>query len=472
MNKTLSILFFEDYFVCTILPNESAWEMLSVNGSEKMLLYFYVHEGRIRNDNFAKERYEANDRQAFGDFYETILSRETTFQRFDLKHEPINLLKDLTEEIKSVYSDRIISFIPDFNIHVPIALNLCFIPGISREAKTMISSYFITEGFVVNSHVDYFDALIKILQRKGIIASKLNLSIVESYFGDLFFHYIEYNDKILKKESEVLIGKGIDHRVGNLAKLMVEAVARRTWSRILNDPELLQQEIKKNHRRANIEIHHFNHQQLDIKLELSDFSSARVIIDQRELDKISAESFQYIKFRYESFISKHSNLARTEKILLNGPVLTSDIFTKFFQATFGSGKIIAISDFFIESLSRGVFSVAPDYSQSVSTEQEIEIKITLSQRPQLPPVVVIRENTPGTVQKPYNPEIPNLPPAKKTVQENAVIKQPPILPPGKNINKKTQKENKPKLPETKNSNPAGNNVVALPPLPPKKNNSQ
>jgi len=412
MNKTLTIIFFEDHFVCTILPNESAWEALQVNGSDKMLLYFYVSGGDVRNDDFAKERFEENenDKNAFGDFYETVLKNDRTFKRFDLELEPINLLKDVIEEVKAVYADRIVSFIPDLNINDEIPLNICFIPGISREAQEGIINYFIKEGFKLNSKADYFESFAKILQRKGIIASKINLSIVESYFGDLLFHYIEYNDKIIKKESETLVGKGIDHRIGNLAKLMVEKAAHKSSSRILNDKALLEQEIKKFHRRAATEINNFYYNDLDVKIELSDYTSTRVIIDQRDLEKMSAESFLFIKFKYESFISKHSNLARTEKILLNGKVLASDTFTQFFQKTFGASKVVKPFDNFVELLSRGIFTnaLSSEFETSTSAE-EIEIKITLTKKPPLPEYKV--------------PEKPPIPENKK-----------PPLPPSKNVN--------------------------------------
>ena len=120
----------------------------------------------------------------------------------------------------------------------------------------------------------------------------------------------------MRRESELIVGKGVDYRVGNLARLIVEKAARRSSSRILNDSLLLEQEIKHFHRRAAEEIEKFEYDELDLSVELSDFSSARVIIDRRELNRMSSESFQFLTFRFESFIFKYSNLARTEKILV------------------------------------------------------------------------------------------------------------------------------------------------------------
>lgn len=376
MNNALSIVFFEEYFVCTILPNESAWETLKVNGVDRLPLYFYVSGGDVRNDAFAKERFEANDSAAFGSFYDTILDMNRTFRRFDLELDPIQLLHDLVQQIKSVYFERMQAFDDGFEITSEIPVNLCFIPGIHRDAKERIRSFFVGQGFSLIGDADYLDAFVRSLQRKAIIHSKISLAVVEASFGDLRFHYLECNDGIVKRESEVIVGKGVDYRVGNLARLFVEKAARRSSARVVNDPMLFEQEVKRFHRRAATEIDKFEYDQLDLKIELSDFSSARVIVDRRELDRMSSESFQFIKFRFESFISKYSNLARTEKILLNGDLLASKEFTEFFERTFGASKVIRPFDNFIEMLSRGI--VAMTSESPAGAAKKVEIKITVT----------------------------------------------------------------------------------------------
>ena len=414
MNKDLTIIFFEDYFICTILPNENAWEILRVNSVNKQLLYFYVKDNVIRNDEFAKERFEANDKDAFGDFYYSVLEESRTFRKFDLEFHSINLLKDVFEEVKLSYVERIGDFFDGFNNNDEVPVNVCFIPGISEKAQDYIVDFLVQEGFKINSKVDYFEALLSILFRKRIINEKINFSIVESYFGDLLFHYIEYDKKICKRESEKLIGKGVDYRIGNLAKLIVEKAAKRTSSRILFDTALLEQEIKRFHRKAKEEMKNFLHDELDVTIELSDYNKARVIIDMRELDKMSSESFQFIKFKYESFISRYSNLARTEKILLNGEAFSSDNFIQFFEKTYGSNKIIRPIDNFVEILSRGIFSIAP-YTNN--TSESIEIKITVKAAPPPPPQTPKRGNIEtknnNEDKEKVNVPVPNIPSFKK-----------------------------------------------------------
>lgn len=429
MNNALSIVFFEEYFVCTILPNESAWETLQVNGVDRLPLYFYVSGGDVRNDAFAKERFEANDAAAFGNFYDTILDTSRTFRRFDLELDPIQLLHDLVQQIKSAYFERMRAFDDDFETVSEIPLNLCFIPGIHRDARERIRSFLAGQGFSLNGDADYLDAFLRSLQRKAILPSKVNLAIVESSFGDLRFHYLECNDGIARRESELIVGKGVDYRVGNLARLFVEKAARRSSSRILNDTLLLEQEIKRLHRRAAAEIDKFEYDQLDLKIELSDFSSARVIIDRRELDRMSAESFQFIKFRFESFISKYSNLARTEKILLNGDLLASREFVQFFEHTFGASKVVRPFENFIELLSRGVVAMAPESFLDASKEVEIKITVTtkaVPPRPPLPPSAQCDApvRPPLPVRRPgVGAQVPALPEPERRVV-------PPPVPPG------------------------------------------
>ena len=455
MDKALTIIFFEDYFVSTILPNESAWEILKVNGNDKTLLYFYVSAGDIRNDEFAKERFEARDINSFGYYYEAIIDSTKNFRRFDLELEPINLLNDVIDDVKEAYYERITSFFPNININSEIPLNICFIPGISRESQDKIIQYFLNNGFVLNFKGDYFESFVKILQRKGIVSPKSCISIVESYFGDLLFHYIEFNEQITKKETEALIGKGIDHRIANLSKLLVEKAATKNSSRIKSNKELLEKEIKSFHKKASEEIKKFYYGELNTKVELSDFSSARVIIDQRELDKMSSESFQFIKFKYESFISKHSNLARTDKIFLNGNVLSSDEFSQFFQKNFGASKVIKPYENFNELLSRGVFTSSPSSTEII--KEEIEIKIIISSIPPIPNPG-LNKTAPATNANSQSKEkatqIPPLPQVK--------AHSPPSVP---MIDKSESEEKKaspvpPKIPSLKNESGEKKNVGA------------
>ena len=434
MNNAITIIFYEDYFVCSILPNENAWETLKINCSEKNLLYFYLSGSEIRNDSFSKDRFDALDSNAYGEFYELITRNNIKFKKFDLELEPICLLNDLIEQVKFVYYERIISFIPDLDINNEIPLNICFIPGINEVAQKSITSYLLQQGFKLNCNADYFESFLKILYLKGIIGNKINLSIIETCFGDLQFHYIEYNNLITKKESEILIGRGVDHRIGNLAKLMVEKAARQASSSLLNDSLLIEKEIKKIQRRAALEINNFEFKELSVKIELSDYTSARVIIDERELEKMSSETFQYFKFRYEAFISKHSNLARTEKIILEGNVLSSEIFVQFFQKSFGASKVIKPYDNSIELLSRGVFAISPLNQQGLKkVNEELTITITVTANPiiqqndsnsSLSQTVANRSSMPPPPLPMGNK--PNIPPPLPIVNKPSV---PPVPPP-------------------------------------------
>jgi hypothetical protein len=449
MNLALTVIFFEDYFTCSIQPNESAWETVRPAGEENNLLYFYVSSDAVRNDAFARERFEAGDANAYGEFYQLITDPAKTFQRYAHAQEAIHLLKDILERVKWEYAERIKRFTNDFDEHAPIPLNICFIPGIAENAQKLITEYFISEGFKLNSEAGYFEAWLTIFHLKGIIPAKINLSVVETYFGDLYLNYLEYNETVCRKEARVIESKGVDHRVGSLARMIVEKAARKNTSQLLNDSALIDQEIKRFHRRAAVEINNFAHGILDIKVELSDFSSARVVIDQRELESASQAAFGYIKFVYESFISTHSNLSRTEKIVLNGDVLSSDAFTGFFRKEYGAGKIVQPCHNFAELLSRGVFALAPAQqflSPAAAPPMPVQQRLPFTEshvqappKPGKPPVPQKKDPPPLAVPLPAKKVVPppvserKTPPpplpGKKDDSKPGIIPPPPLKPP-------------------------------------------
>lgn len=409
MNTALAIIFFEDHFVGTILPNESAWEVLTIGETQKPLLYFFVSGGDVRNDDFARERYEAKDGSAFGDFYAIIRDQQQTFRRFDLEIPAIQLLQDVSQKVKAAYSERMRAFDQFIDMEAAIPVHLCFVPGIHPDAQDRLREFFAGDGYALQNPTDYHSAFVKSLQRKAVVPSKGNIAIVEPSFGDMRFHYLECDGAIVKRASEVLIGKGVDFRVGDLAKLLVQKAAKRSSSRILLDPLLLEEEIKRFHKRAAVEINRFEYDQLDVVIELLDFCKARVIVDRRELEQMAAGSLKYIAFRFQSFVSNCSSMMRTEKIVLNGISVGSPEFVKSFEREFGATKVIPPFDNFVELLSRGIFALSDQ--EIVGSEEQVEIKITVTTKPASGGATATREVrvTPPPLP-PRPPAPPPLPP--------------------------------------------------------------
>ncbi|MBS1495114.1 MAG: hypothetical protein JST55_16530 [Bacteroidetes bacterium] len=447
MNTALTITFFEDYFICSINPNENLWEILQINGTDKNLLYFYLSSNKIINDDSAKERYEANDKMVFGNFYDLISNNKKTFNRFDYEWSSIDLLSDILEQIKMNFRNRM-SVFSDFDEDTKILLNISFVPGIDYKVKEIIKNYFENNDFVVRE-IDYYEAFLAILVKKGMIPNKVNLSLVETYFGDLYLNYIEYSNQILKKQSEVLIGKGVDHRVGDLSRLLVVTAAKKVYSRILGDEMLLENEIKKFHVKARSYLNDFYYNELDKIIELTDSPSTRVIIDLRDLENMSSATFLFIKNKFELFISKYSNLARTEKIILNGDVLSSKEFVLFFEKNYGASKVVKPYSNFSQLLSKGIFEIAPktEYqagSDTSSTEIEIKIKVssgsketeTIVSIPAMPPLPKTIKTDNSKNPRIAPPPLPNNIKAVKDLKSNSVKK---ILPPPLNIPKKEEK---------------------------------
>ena len=252
----------------------------------------------------------------------------------------------------------------------------------------------------------------------------------------------------------------MDYCIGNLTRLLVEKTARKCFSRILNDNSLLDVEIKSFHRRAAAEINNFVYNELNATIELSDYSTGRITIDKPELEKMSAEPFQFIKFKFESFISKQSNLARTEKIILNGKVLATDEFIGFFRKTYGTNKVVKPFDDFTELLSRGIVATAPNMEGQSTPQNEIEIKITVTTTPSTPVVI----NSVG-------PPVPPMPQYQRPPLPPIITTSSPIRIDGSTQSTTNIKINTPPLPpfvQKPEPDPNSNTVkkVSAPPLPP------
>jgi len=368
MNDSLTIIFFEDHFICSIQPNQKAWEVLKINGEEKNWLYFTVADGRIRNDLDVKASYEAGDEEAYGDFYTIILDPKITFKRYELELPSVNLLKESIEQVKLQYLERMRAFSPNINANFKIPLNLCFVPGLANEHETkiIISDFFENFGFKINSGPAnlYFEALLLSLNKRQVIPNVGNLVIVETYFGNLNFNFIQYKNRVVNISTEVLEGKGRDNQITNLARIMLDEIKKRhkgSAGAIFNQPELYEKEIVSLYATAEEQIGKFKtygtRKVLRVYIKLSDGSDGTVEIEKQNLDAMSGEFFSIIRRKFDDFVRDNKSF---DNILLTGDLLSSDTFAQFFENSYGRTKVIRPFEDFTELLSKGIFNLNLD----------------------------------------------------------------------------------------------------------------
>ncbi|MEP7168785.1 MAG: hypothetical protein ABI855_05390, partial [Bacteroidota bacterium] len=271
--------------------------------AKKELLYFYVSGNNISNDKNARQQFEARNTNAYGDFYKLIVNNNAVFEISGEKSKMINLLHEPLRGLKKTYRSK-------FNLDETekIPLNICFVPGIDEKAKKSITDYLQGNEFEIEIELSYIEGFLNILKQKAILKDNCTIAIIESWFDDLHFHYVEYNQNISKYATKILTGKGSDHRINNLARLMVEKAAKRNHSSILDESNkvYLEQEIRNFYSRALEEIKNFDEKELITDISLSEGTSARVKIHSDELDVMSERSIEFIREKFDSFITQQT----------------------------------------------------------------------------------------------------------------------------------------------------------------------
>ncbi|MFZ4589837.1 MAG: hypothetical protein ACOYN6_02485 [Ignavibacteria bacterium] len=434
MNRVLTILFFEDYFVCTLLPNSNNWKKLKIDRQEKIPLYFYVSENKVRNDDFAKERYIKGDSKAYGDFYNIILDESYTYIKYDSNVLCIRLLSDILTKIKSEYQNQLSSYSAS-SPYEPCVVNLLFSPCISTDSSSKIVEFFKGEGFKINSTVNYYESFLFEMCAKGTISNNSKVVFVETYDGDLYFTYIEFRGKIIVKRTEQLKGKGVDHRIEKLAWLIVKRAAKAANSPIAYDSNRMADEAKRFFDVARNAK--FVYEQLDLRVELSDFSKTRIIIDETELKRETAEANEYLRFKFETFVSKNANISIIDKIILNGEIFSNNIYVEFFER-YGKQKVLKPFPNLDEILSKGVFGFtsALDPQTENSTSDNLSNNLSSLPPPPLPKlknsadikINNVKPPLPPPIPKPKNVVPPNTQNSKNGINENVKKTPPPPLP--------------------------------------------
>jgi hypothetical protein len=448
---SLNIIFFEDYFTASVKPsNDNSFKFLKTEDSEKNLLYFFLNSDgeTVRNDKYAKERFENDDKAAYGNFY-NIIKTDSVFLNYDIELPLIDLIKDALNDIKDSFFKEIKENSDSYEM---IPTNVSFIPSISNDSKGIILKKLKESKFNIENEVNYFDAFSSSLKNIGILKDKLSYAFIDTNFGDLFFYFIEYESKIIKCEEYVIPSKGVNHRIANLATLMVDKAAKATNSQLLNNKNTIEAEYKKHFKHASKELNNFLYSELDVVVNLSDHNTKRVRIDERELEKRDRPSFQLFKVSFDRFINEHSNLTLLQKIFLIGDVLDSKTFIDFFSKEYGSNKVVKPYEDFHKIISEGLIS----FTQKVTSSNTTKTSKISSKSSNFTPSAPSRPSVPSRPSAPSRPPAPPRPPKpsfspksnssvkKSNIQKPSSAPSPPAPPrpprPGKVVrNSETKK---------------------------------
>lgn len=396
MNKTLTAIFFEDYFVCTVKNEQGKIRVLEINGNTKSLLYFYVGDAKIINDQSAKDGYLAKDENVYS-LYKSILKPNA-------KNDPTDgLIRHFITEIKEAY----FGMYPGADKKAGVPLKLCFIPGIATSIKTAIKKYFQSLNFKVDAPEDYLAMLKTGLSKAYNLSNKSPLSAVELFFGNIQFYYWNNNGELEKQELKQSTN-WTNVIIENFAKLMVDDAMRGGGYDKDQEPLLYEKDIKNCIPIAKAELEKFKYDRHKIDygvVKLSNGYTKEIIIEKKELDKHRLGFYNKVRDEFEKFIKQRPN----EKIFLTGDIIDSENFVSIFKLKFDedydSTKIETVkTDNVIGLLSESIFATVVIPSPIEEKPEEIKV-------PDQPVPKIIIDIEPEPVTPPTPPTPPITPPA-------------------------------------------------------------
>lgn len=334
----LCLLFEDEVLVCAVRGSSGAFEKINVDGAGLAWLYFHVGPTEIRNDDFAKERFEAGDAAAFGNFYDIICDPQRTYSMYDVANTAVTLAGPMFDKVQDAFArqtgQRAIGKLGTY---------ICFNPGIKDASRRVLTAFLEDKGFDVLGVVDYHEVILTGLQGRGVIGPTANVALVTASFGDLRFEYLKCTPDEVKHQSEVLPGKGEDARVQVLAELMVDKVAKKNASQLLNYPDLLQAEIKRFYRYARTNLNKFEDGELRVRVTLSDGATGVPVIDERDVSTPVIPKFRHADDKLRAFIGTALNLPKTDRIVIACGALDTDDFVSLLARAAGAAKILRVS---------------------------------------------------------------------------------------------------------------------------------
>jgi len=347
--KGVLAFFFEDDAIRLVYRTPSgAVEPLRVLGEPRQRLLFLPTPEEVRNDAFVVERLEAADPAVIADFYRAIGDSTRVVTRYGSEYPVIACLDPILEQVHQAWRD-VAGGSSDL-------IDACclFAPGIPESACEIIREHFRSNRFRLIGDFGWYDCLLSALRGTGQIGNDSCLVAATAAFNNLRYEYIEWRDGIQRREFTELEGYGDEPRIFILADLAVRGFARKKQSQLLNDESALKQEVARYLRQARREITRFEHGELRASVHLSDGNAGSITIEERDLNKQVGPKYKYLRDELKKFISRHSNLVRTEHILLAAKALDTKECRDDFAREFGATKLVSVASGIEDLLNRGL----------------------------------------------------------------------------------------------------------------------
>ncbi len=422
----------------------SPYEALAMKEGNIMPLFFYINGSDFIMGNIARDRSNANDPNAFCDYFDLITDPSKYFTIHG-DSKPVKQLiyygieNYLSHFIKTVLykNDSIEAYRQNF------CLRFWFDTDIEEKEKKLIETIFKDAGYENAIRIDFYLSLFKSFSTKKILPNDSPLIILTSINNCLHLNYFNFSKSGLVS-SKKLEGQGSDPRVKILATLILEDIKASSKIRFEKDEELsyiipsVVRFLKAPGFIIEDEVTFTSGKKFYFKVRLNDIES-RLIYDQ---------GFSKIDSVIKEIITENSINSKLLNIFIIGDQINSPYLIGKLKNNYSESNIQGIENNIIESAIGFLFNQIVDSGYKIPNNPIIQpeppqaplppigITTPLPLPPPLPPIGInppplLPPQLPPKVAPPMPPKAtapPPLPPRPAPPMHPKVTAPPPLPP--------------------------------------------
>ncbi len=203
---------------------KNAYAPLMIKESNEVPLFFYVNGNDFIFGKAAKDRFYANDPNAFGNYFEIVKDPGLHFSIYGNKKPVKQLFYYGVEQCLSYFINAVLykgDSIESYRQQFP--LRFMFDVDIEEKEKSLIKTLFAEAGYDNVENVDYNSSLLDVLLENGIVSNSKSALLLKGVDDNL---YVELYKKLPGELTGVLKlgGQGADIRVKILSEMIVDYI--------------------------------------------------------------------------------------------------------------------------------------------------------------------------------------------------------------------------------------------------------
>ena len=203
----------------------SPFESLSIKDSNEFPLYFFVDGSDfIFGEYLAIDRFNSNDPNAFGNYFEIIKDPSNHFTIAGNKKPVKQLLYHGIEKVLNFFINQVLyknDSLESYRQNFPI--RFWFDSDIEDKEKSLIENLFNEAGYHNVERVDYYSCLFEVLINNGVINNSNAVLILNGINNTLHLELFKSGSEDLCGASK-LDGQGADPSVRILSEMIIEDI--------------------------------------------------------------------------------------------------------------------------------------------------------------------------------------------------------------------------------------------------------